>query len=64
MSEDGAAAPRNTAPLPWGDNKAERADMILIGGITFAGLYTLAMLPLTPVLVGEHPVVLELSRAR
>jgi membrane-associated protein len=62
VSEDGAAAPRPQAPLPWGDNKPERADLILIGGITFAGLYALAMLPLTPVLVGEHPVLLELLR--
>ena len=55
MSEDGAAAPRNEVPLPWGDKKPERADMILIGGITFAGLYLLAMLPLTPVLVERPP---------
>jgi membrane protein DedA with SNARE-associated domain len=62
VSDDGAAAPRNQTPLPWGDNKPERADLIIIGGITFAGLYALALLPLTPALVGEHPVVLELLK--
>ena len=61
MSNDGAAAPRNEAPLPW-DGHPQRADKILVGGITFAGLYLLALMPLTPSLVGEHPVVLELLK--
>jgi membrane protein DedA with SNARE-associated domain len=62
MSEDGAAAPRNPAPLPWGDRKPERADKFLIGAFVFSGLYLLAMIPLTPVLVADHPVYLELFK--
>lgn len=56
MSTDGAAA-----PLPW-DGHPERADKILVGGILFAGLYMLALIPLTPALVGSHPVILELLK--
>ena len=33
-----------------------------MAGITFSGLYLLALLPLTPSLVGSHPVVLELLK--
>ena len=61
MSDDGAAAPRNTAPLPW-DGHPERADLILMGGITLSGLYLLALIPLTPALVADHPVWLELLK--
>jgi membrane-associated protein len=61
VSEDQAAAPRNSAPLPW-DGKPERSDLILMGGITFSGLYLLVLMPLTPALVGSHPVVLELLK--
>jgi membrane protein DedA with SNARE-associated domain len=61
VNEDGAAAPRNAAPLPW-DGKAERADLVLMGGITLSGLYLLVLIPLTPALVGTHPVLLELLK--
>ena len=63
MSEDGAAVPRNTAPqLPWGDGHAERADRFLIAAIALSSLYLLAWIPLTPVLVADHPVLLELFK--
>src|SRR4051794_41919006 len=63
MSEDGAAVPRNTAPqLPWGDGQAERADRFLIAAIALSSLYLLAWIPLTPVLVANHPVLLELFK--
>ena len=61
MSDDGAAAPRDTAPLPW-DGHPERSDLILMGGITLSGLYLLALMPLTPSLVYDHPVILELLK--
>ncbi len=53
--------PRNAAPLPW-DGKAERSDLILMGGIVFSGLYLLALMPLTPSMVYDHPVILELLK--
>src|SRR3954454_19820436 len=63
MSEDGAAVPRNTAPqLPWGDGQAERADKFLMAAIALSSLYLLAWIPLTPVLVADHPVLLELFK--
>ncbi len=61
MSDDGAAAPRDTAPLPW-EGRPERSDLILMGGITLSGLYLLALMPLTPSLVYDHPVLLELLK--
>ena len=61
MSDEGAAAPRNATPLPW-DGKPERADLILMGGITFSVVYLLALLPLTPSMVYDHPVILELLK--
>ena len=60
MSDDGTAVPRNSA-VPW-DGKAERLDVILLAAISLSGFYALAMLPLTPSLVGSHPVWLELLR--
>jgi membrane protein DedA with SNARE-associated domain len=62
MSEDGAAAPRNTAPLPWGEGKPERPDLFIMAAITLSGLYLLALIPLTPALVADHPVWLELLK--
>jgi membrane-associated protein len=56
--EPAAAAPQ---PLPW-EGKPARADVILLAGITLSGIYALALLPLTPSLVGSHPVWLELVR--
>jgi len=60
VNEDGTAAPRNAA-VPW-DGKPERLDIILLAGISLSGIYALVMLPLTPSLVGTHPVLLELVR--
>ena len=60
MSDEGTAAPRNTA-VPW-DGKPERLDVILLAAISLSGIYALASLPLTPSLVGTHPVLLELLR--
>jgi membrane protein DedA with SNARE-associated domain len=63
MSEDGAAVPRNTAAqLPWGDGQAERPDRFLIAAIALSSLYLLAWIPLTPVLVADHPILLELFK--
>src|SRR6187397_2284526 len=61
VNDDGAAAPRNGTPLPW-DGKAERADLFLMAAITLSGLYLLALMPLTPALVGSHPLLLELLK--
>jgi membrane-associated protein len=51
--------PRQT--LPW-EGRAERADLIIVAGITASGLYALLLLPLVPSLVGSHPLLLELIR--
>jgi membrane-associated protein len=63
VSEDGAAAPRDRgeAQLPW-EGEAQRADLFLLAAITFSGIYALALLPLVPSLVYDHPVWLELTR--
>jgi len=47
--------------LPW-DGRPERADLIILAGITASGLYALILLPLVPSLVGSHPLLLELIR--
>jgi len=60
VSDEGTAAPRNPA-VPW-DGKPERLDVILLAAISLSGIYALASLPLTPTLVGTHPVLLELLR--
>jgi membrane-associated protein len=60
VSDEGTAAARNPA-VPW-DGKPERLDVILLAAISLSGFYALAMLPLTPTLVGSHPVLLELLR--
>ena len=60
MSDEGTATPRNAA-VPW-DGKPERLDVILLAAISLSGIYALASLPLTPTLVGTHPVLLELLR--
>jgi membrane-associated protein len=60
VSDDGTAAPRNSA-VPW-EGHPERLDYFLLAGITISGIYALALLPLTPSLVGSHPVWLEILR--
>jgi membrane protein DedA with SNARE-associated domain len=47
--------------VPW-DGRPERADLIIIAGITASAVYALALLPLVPSLVGTHPALLELLR--
>jgi membrane protein DedA with SNARE-associated domain len=59
-TDDGAAAPRNSA-VPW-EGRPDRADVILLAGISLSGIYALALLPLVPSLVGNHAVLLELLR--
>lgn len=45
--------------LPW-DGRPERADLACAGGILFCLVYSLALIPAIPALVGTHPVLLEL----
>jgi membrane protein DedA with SNARE-associated domain len=59
--DEGTATPRNAAEVPW-EGRAQRTDVILLGLIMVSGVYNLALLPLTPSLVGSHPVLLELIR--
>jgi membrane-associated protein len=40
----------------------QRADRIIVGGITLAGLYGLVLLPLFPLLGSSHPALVELVR--
>src|SRR3954463_16523909 len=48
-------------PPPW-QGKMERADRIIVGGIAFSALYSLALLPLFPLLGSSHPALLEFVR--
>ena len=48
-------------PTPW-EGKMERADRIIVAGIALSGLYSLALLPLFPLLGSSHPALLELVR--
>ena len=43
---------------PW-LGRPRAADLVCITGIALSGLYALAMIPLTPVLIATHPVLLE-----
>jgi membrane protein DedA with SNARE-associated domain len=53
-------APDNAQPgLPWA-GRAQRADLICWFGIAISGLYALALIPIRPLLIGHHPVLLEL----
>jgi membrane protein DedA with SNARE-associated domain len=54
------SAPRDPQ-LPW-EGRAQRADLICMGGILFSGAYGLLLLPAVPSLVGTHPLLLELFR--
>jgi membrane-associated protein len=47
--------------MPW-IGEAQREDKILIGGIVLSGLYYLALLPLVPMLVASHPLLLAVVR--
>jgi membrane-associated protein len=52
---------RGGLPTPW-PSPMQRADRIIVGGIALAGLYSLALLPLFPLLGSSHPELLELVR--
>src|SRR3954465_7036158 len=52
---------RGQLPTPW-DGRMQRADRIIVGGIMLSGIYSLALLPLFPVLGSSHPALLELVR--
>lgn len=53
-------APEASQPgLPWA-GRPQRADLICWFGIAASGLYALALIPVRPLLIGRHPVVLEL----
>ena len=59
-ADDGTATPRNSG-VPW-EGRPERVDLLLLAAISLSGIYSLALLPLVPSLVGTHPVLLELLR--
>jgi membrane-associated protein len=61
VSEDGTAAPREVAGVPW-EGRPERTDIVLLGLIMASGVYNLALLPAVPSLLGTHPALLELVR--
>jgi membrane protein DedA with SNARE-associated domain len=54
-----APAPTGRADLPW-VGRPQRADLICWAGIALSGLYALALIPVRPLLIGDHPVLLEL----
>ncbi len=56
-----AAGDRAAPQLPW-EGKPRRVDILCWAGITFSGIYALAMLPLVPSLLGTNPVLLEVLR--
>jgi membrane-associated protein len=51
-------APRR-APTPWGETAA-RADLAIALLIGLYGVYSLALWPLVPALIGSHPLLLEI----
>src|SRR3954467_6300095 len=61
--QDGARSRsrRRALPTPW-DGPMQLADRVIVGGITIAGLYSLVLLPLFPLLGSSHPALLELVR--
>jgi membrane-associated protein len=48
--------------MPWGEGRAQRADVVLMAGIALSGAYGLLLLPAVPSMVGTHPLLLELFR--
>jgi membrane-associated protein len=61
--QDGARdrSRRRALPTPW-DGPMQLADRVIVGGIAVAGLYSLVLLPLVPLLGSSHPALLELVR--
>jgi membrane-associated protein len=54
------AAPDPPQPgLPWAGRRPRRADLICWFGIALSGLYALALIPVRPLLIGDHPLLLE-----
>jgi membrane protein DedA with SNARE-associated domain len=45
--------------LPW-TGRPQRADLICWFGIAMSGVYSLALIPIRPMLIGNHPLLLEL----
>ncbi|MFB9840312.1 DedA family protein [Actinoallomurus acaciae] len=59
-AEDRASqAPQPQPGVPWA-GRPRRADLICWFGIAVSGLYALAIIPMRPLLIGHHPVLLEL----
>ena len=56
LPADGAAV-----GLPW-TGKPDRVDRVILAGLIASGLYALLLLPLSPALIGSHPLALELIR--
>jgi len=69
IREDGHAADASCDPLrvsggpptPW-TGPMQREDRIIVGVMTFAVVYGLALLPVFPLLAKDHPALLELLR--
>ena len=55
------AADGPAGAMPW-VGRAERVDRVIIAGLIVSGLYALLLLPLTPALIGTHPLALEIIR--
>lgn len=58
-AEEIPASARPARPLPW-QGRPQRADLICWFGITFGGLYYLALIPVKPLLIGRDPLLLEM----
>jgi membrane-associated protein len=56
---DMAAPDRSQVGLPWA-GRPKRADLICWFGIALSGIYALVLIPVRPLLIGNHPVLLEL----
>src|SRR5690348_2298192 len=57
-AQERAPQPPQTG-LPW-TGRPQRADVICWAGIALSGVYALALIPVRPLLIGRHPVLLEL----
>lgn len=55
----GTPEPAARPELPW-TGRPQRADLICWAGIALSGLYALVLIPVRPLLIGHHPVLLEL----
>lgn len=55
-----AAGGGQQAAVPW-TGRARRVDLLCWGAITLIGLYSFALLPLRPLLLASHPILLILA---